>query len=175
MTPAAAALFVHAAVAADVPVPPGISADALRPDPFAQHPVHVPDATATPGATARLYGTHFRDPLVFRPADGSEPVAVVGPVWGVHGSLSWQSTRAALAVSVPAYVSVGSDLEDTRGSAIGDPAVDARWLLWSHTGRVGAAAVGRLTAPLGGDGLWLGQPGWSWELGAGRRGADLRR
>lgn len=162
-----ALVAVAAAQQASVPVPPDLAADPNRVDVFADRSTILPSATSFSGYRSTLAVVHVRDPLVFRPADGGESVAIVGPVWGLVGALAAARGPFAVGVSLPVYATVGSDLtDDAPGSALGDVALDARFLGLDAAGPggIGLAVQGRVTAPLGADAAYLGQPGPTWEL-----------
>jgi len=146
--------------------PPALAADPVRPDPFATRTSVVPDTRSFSGHRAVLFASHVRDPLVFRPAASDEVIAIVGPVWGLTGGLAWARGPLAVAATLPAQFAIGSDLHDGRpASALGDLAVDSRFVgLDASEAPAGVAGQLRLTAPLGGDAQYMGQPGFSWEL-----------
>ena len=169
MTPVLFALLVTGAHGRTIPAPPPLAADPTRVDPFSERTTLTPTATATTGFRGSLAAVHVRDPLVFRPASGADPIAIVGPVWGLHAALAGSRGPTALAVSLPVYASVDSDLppdDAPPGSALGDVALDARVVgLDAGAARgLGLAGQARVTAPLGGDAAYLGQPGFTWEV-----------
>jgi len=146
--------------------PPSLAADPVRPDAFSRHTSVVPDTRKFSGQRAILVASHVRDPLVFRPAGSDEVIAIVGPVWGMTGGLAWSNGPIAVAATLPAQFAIGSDLHDDRpASALGDIALDGRFVgLDATSAPVGVSGQLRLTAPLGGDDQYMGQPGFTWEL-----------
>ncbi len=149
-----------------VPSPPALNASAVRPDPFATRTHVVPSTRSFSGHRAVLFASHVRDPLVFRPDSSDEVIAIVGPVWGLTGGLGWARGPLAIAATLPAQFAIGSDLHDGRpASALGDIAVDTRVVARDASkAPVGVAGQLRLTAPLGGDVEYMGQPGFTWEM-----------
>jgi len=162
-------LLLAAAFAQDVQVPdaPQLGSDPVRVDTFAGRSAIMPSAASFDGFRSTLAIVHVRDPLVFRTPDAADPIAVVGPVWGLHGALARAWGPWAVGVSLPVYATVGTDLhDDPPGSALGDLALDSRFVALdaASTTGVGLAVQGRVTAPLGADSVYLGQPGFTWEL-----------
>ncbi len=148
-----------------VPVPPSLGADPLRVDLFADHTAMVPTAAGFEGFRATAAVVHVRDPFVFYPAESDEPVAIIGPVWGLYAGLARTFGPVAVGMSLPVFATVGSDLTDGKpASALGDLALDARFIGIDAKNGLGVSGQARFTAPMGGDALYIGQPGFTWEL-----------
>ncbi len=155
-----------ALAAGTVPVPPAIAADSVRPDLFAAATTVTPDTNSFSGFRGLLFASHVRDPLVFQPVGASEPIAIVGPTTGVFAGIAGAVGPLAFGASVPVALWIQSDLSPTAsGSGIGDLALDVRGLVLDGAqSPLGVALQGRLTVPLGGADVYLGQPGVSYEL-----------
>ncbi len=158
---AALALVALGGLARAAPELDGVLADPEPPAVLPDGAVFADEARPGTGFAAGLDTWWLRDPLVWNGDDGR--VAVVRDAVALRAAAAGWVGPVRLAAAFPAWLYTRGELEGSRGAAIGDGQVEARWSL-SASG-LHLAPGARLWFPLGGREVDLGRSGVMGELG----------
>lgn len=144
-------------------VAPDLAADTFRPSVDAQSTWTVQDAARPAAYTARAQLWYLRSPLMWE-GDNGDPVAIVEDVAALGLGMSWGRGPVSVGASLPLYLA-SDGFDGGHGAAVGDPALDARWVALTRD-KGAAGLAGRVTAPLGAADQQLGADGFTWQLTA---------